>query len=62
MSDKLCLRGSVSLCFGDLEPQGAVEMSTLQTSKIREDEPHLVMPCTRTHDKELQNSEVCITT
>lgn len=50
MSDKLCLKGSVSLFCGDLEQQGVVEISTLQTSKIMEDEPHMVMSCKRTHD------------
>lgn len=34
MSDKSCLKGSVSLYCGDLEPQGVVEISTLQTSKL----------------------------
>lgn len=50
MSEKLCLKGSASLCCGDLEPQGVVEISTLQSSEIVEDEPHLVMPCKRTND------------
>lgn len=39
MSDKLCLKESASLCCGDVEPQGVVEIPTLQSSKIMEDEP-----------------------
>lgn len=54
MSDKLYLKGSVSVCCGDLGLTRLVEISTLQTSKIRWDESNLVMLYTRTHDKELQ--------
>lgn len=61
MSDKLCLKGSFCLCFGDLGILALVETFILQASKIRSDESHLVMLCTRSHDKQLQYFALWIT-
>lgn len=60
MSDKVCLKGSFSLCCGDLGLLGLVETSTLQTSKIRWDESHFVM-LWKTHEEQPRYFAVQIT-